>query len=91
MPLLPTVEDQLQQGLNRVLSQGEVDGLLDRAESALLLLGLGQLATDGASLLGSDVDGDILLASVELADVRLLGLTDHGVHASDRLADVLAK
>jgi hypothetical protein len=52
---------------------------------------LAQSPPDGASLLGSEVEREVLLAGVELAEgVALVGV-DHGQAAGDRFAEVVAE
>lgn len=45
---------------------------------------------DCASLLGSEVEREVLLLLVEYPQLRALVDVDDGEHASDRLADVVA-
>lgn len=58
-------------------------GLLSR-DGALVE---GQSSADGAGLLGAEVEGEVLLALVELAEVLAGLLVDDGENAGDRLAD----
>jgi hypothetical protein len=51
---------------------------------------LGQSPADGAGLLGAEVEGQVLLALVEDAELSALVGVDDGEDASDRLADVVA-
>lgn len=51
---------------------------------------LGHSPADGASLLGAEVEGQVLLALVEDAELSALVGVDDGEDASDRLADVVA-
>jgi hypothetical protein len=75
--------------LDGVLSLGEVDVLL------LLLLGderrlvLGESSADGAGLLGSEVEGKVLLALVEEPQLSALVGVDDGEDLGDALANVM--
>jgi hypothetical protein len=51
---------------------------------------LGEAPTDGAGLLGAEVEGEILLVLVRLPQRRLLLLRDHGERARDGGAHHLA-
>ena len=62
---------------------GDLLSLLGR-KSALVLR---QAAADGAGLLGAEVEGEVLLVLVELAEVLASLLVDDGENAGDRLAD----
>jgi hypothetical protein len=62
---------------------GDLLGLLGR-EGALVLR---QSSSDGAGLLHAEVEGEVLLALVELAEVLAGLLIDNGENAGDRLAD----
>ena len=55
------------------------------------LLVLGESATDRSGLAVSQVLWDVLLALIELPQVLLLGLVDHGENASNRLANHSAR
>lgn len=76
--------------LHRVLPRGEVRRLL------LLLLGhsagilLAQSATDGAGLLWSEVEGEILLLCVEDSELVALVGVDDGERTCDRFAQVVS-
>lgn len=76
--------------LDGVLALGEVGvalgGLLEDTGGILL----GQAATDGAGLLGAEVEGKVLLVLVEQAKLGALVGVDDGQDLSDRLADVVA-
>lgn len=69
-----------------------------REVSLLLLLLLGdacrilwrQTAADGASLLGTKIEWQVLLFLVEETELGALVGVDDGEHASDRFADVVA-
>jgi hypothetical protein len=52
---------------------------------------LGEAPTDGAGLLGAEVEGEILLVLVRLPQRRLLLLRDHGERARDGGAHHLAE
>lgn len=77
-------------GLDGILSLGEV------SLSLLLLLGdsagvlLAQLSADGASLLGSEIEREVLLLLVEQAQLVSLVGVDDGQDSSDRLAEVVS-
>lgn len=49
-----------------------------------------QASADGAGLLGSEVEGSVLLVLVEEAELLALSGVDDGQSAGDRLADVVA-
>jgi hypothetical protein len=75
-----------------------LDGELPLGEVRLALLGLlqnprgvlgGQAAADGASLLGPEVKGQVLLVLVEEAELSTLLRVDDGEDAGDRLADIV--
>jgi len=51
---------------------------------------LGHSPADGAGLLGAEVEGHVLLALVEDAELSALVGVDDGEDAGDRLADVMA-
>ena len=87
--LLPIIFCHLLLGLDSVFPRREVHLLL------LLFLGhsacilLAQSPPDGASLLGSEVEREVLLASIEFAEsVALVGV-DYGQAAGDRFAEVV--
>lgn len=61
-------------------------GLLQNPRGVLLR----QAAADGAGLLGPEVEGRVLLALVEQAELGALLGVDDGEDASDRLADIVA-
>lgn len=69
---------------------GEVDGLLLGLDGLGVLLLLGETATDGASLLVTEVEGHVLRLLVELAEVLALLLVDDSEDTGDRLADSVA-
>lgn len=76
--------------LNSKLPLGEVDALL-----ALLLcdkggLVLGEASADSAGLLGSEVEGEVLLALVEEAELGALVGLDDGQDTGNGLAEVVA-
>lgn len=64
--------------------------------SLLLLLGdpagvlLAQSSADGASLLGSEVEREVLLLLVEQAELVSLVGVDDGQDSSDRLAEIVS-
>lgn len=63
--------------LDSILPLGEVDRPLLRLLQSLLALVLGQTSSDGAGLLGSEVEGKVLLVLVEEAELRaLVGVDD---------------
>jgi hypothetical protein len=67
-----------------------VDGLLVGLKGdGRSLLG-GEAATDGTSLLVTEVEGEVLRLLVELAEVLALLLVDDGKNAGDRLANSVA-
>ena len=76
--------------LDGKLALGELDlallGLLEDSGGILL----GQTAADGAGLLGSEVEGHVLLVLVEQAKLSPLLGVDDGQDAGDRLAEVVA-
>lgn len=51
---------------------------------------LGESSADGASLLWSEVEGEVLLALVEEAELGALVGLDDGQDAGNRLAEVVA-
>lgn len=51
---------------------------------------LAQPPADGASLLGSEVEGSVLLALVEEAELLALGGVDDGEGTGDGFAEVVA-
>jgi len=65
---------------------GLLGGLLGK-EGGLVL---GHSPADGAGLLGAEVEGHVLLALVEDAELSALVGVDDGEDAGDRLADVMA-
>lgn len=76
-----------------------LDGVLALREVDLLLLRLVQLgvglsgrktSSDSASLLGAEIQRQVLLVLVEQAELGALLEVDDGEDASDRLADVVA-
>ena len=82
-----------------VFRQSYLDGEVPLREvSLLLLLLLGhasgilwrQTAADGTSLLGAEVEWQVLLLLVEEAELGALVGVDDGEDAGDRLADVVA-
>lgn len=68
----------------------EVALLLGLLLSDKVLLVLGHSPADGASLLGAEVERQVLLALVEDAELGALVGVDDGEDAGDRLADVVA-
>ena len=76
--------------LNGVVALGEVPQLLGGLLGDEVGLVLGQSPADGAGLLGAEVEGQVLLALVEDAELSALVGVDDGEDASDRLADVVA-
>ena len=76
--------------LDGVLSLGEVCVPLLLLLSDERSLVLGESSADGAGLLGAEVEGQVLLALVEDAELSALVGVDDGEDASDRLADVVA-
>ena len=68
-----------------------MDGLLLGLDGLGVLLLLGETATDGASLLVTEVEGNVLRLLVELAEVLALLLVDDGKDTGDRLADSVAE
>lgn len=60
--------------------------LLLLLEGLLACLSLGQTATDGASLLGTEIQGGVLLGLVEQTKLITLGLVDNSQDASNGLA-----
>lgn len=68
-----------------------MDGLLLGLDGLGVLLLLGETATDGASLLVTEVEGNVLRLLVELAEVLALLLVDDGQDTGDRLADSVAE
>lgn len=62
--------------------------LLLLGDDALLVLG--KSPSDGAGLLGAEVERQVLLALVEDAELRTLVDVDDGKNTGDRLADVVA-
>lgn len=67
-----------------------MDGLLLGLDGGGVLLLLGKTATDGASLLVTEVEGHVLRLLVELAEVLALLGVDNGQDTGDRLADSVA-
>ena len=51
---------------------------------------LGQSPADGTGALGAEVEGEVLLALVEVTQVLALLLVRHGQNAGNRLADAVA-
>ena len=68
----------------------EVSVLLGLLLGDKVLLVLGHSPADGASLLGAEVERQVLLALVEDAELSALVGVDDGEDAGDRLADVVA-
>lgn len=77
--------------LDGVLALGEVPELLGGLLGEEGGLVLGHSPADGTGLLGAEVEGHVLLALVEDAELSALVGVDDGEDASDRLADVVAK
>jgi hypothetical protein len=69
---------------------GEVGGSLLRLLEHLAGLSGRQASSDCASLLGAEVQRQVLLVLVEQAELRSLLEVDDGEDTSDRLADVVA-
>ena len=76
--------------LDGVLALGEVPELLGGLLGEEGRLVLGHSPADGTGLLGAEVEGHVLLALVEDAELSALVGVDDGEDASDRLADVVA-
>ena len=51
---------------------------------------LGQPPADGTGALGAEVEGEVLLALVEVTQVLALLLVRHSQNTGDRLADAVA-
>ena len=68
----------------------EVSVLLGLLLGDKVLLVLGHSPADGASLLGAEVERQVLLALVEDAELSALVGVDDGEDAGDRFADVVA-
>lgn len=69
---------------------GKVRESLLRALSHNLGVLGAEASADGTSLLGSEVEGSVLLVFVEEAELLALGCVDDGEGAGDGLADVVA-
>ena len=63
------------------------DDLSDSLERLGVSLGLVEPATHGTSFLPAEVDGGVLLVSVELAELSALGLVVDSKNAGDVLSD----
>ena len=63
------------------------DDLSDSLERLGVSLGLVEHATHGTSFLSAEIDGGVLLVSVELAELSALGLVEDSKNASDVLSD----
>jgi hypothetical protein len=75
--------------LDSVFAQGEVRvSLLCLLQYLGLILGW-ETAADGTGLLGSEVEGSILLVLVEEAELLALLKVDDGQDASNRLSQVV--
>jgi len=72
--------------LDSKLALREVSKLLLLLDGLLVGLNLGQTTTDGAGLLGTEIQGGVLLGLVEQTKLFTLGLVDDGQDASDGLA-----
>jgi hypothetical protein len=72
--------------LDSKLALREVSKLLLLSDSLLAGLVLGQTATDGAGLLGTEIQGSVLLALVEQTKLVTLGLVDDSQDTGDSLA-----
>ena len=76
--------------LNGVFSLREMClALLRLLQSLGLLLGR-QTTTDGTSLLGAQIQGQVLLVLIKKPELRSLLEVDNGEDAGDRLAQVVA-
>ena len=75
--------------LDGEVALGEVGLLLSLLLGDKVLLVLGHSPADGASLLGAEVERQVLLALVEDAELGALVGVDDGEDAGDRLADVV--
>lgn len=76
--------------LNSKLPLGEVSLPLRRLQQLLSALVFGQASPNGASLLWSEVEGLVLLALVEQAQLRSLVGVDDCEDSGDRLSDIVA-
>jgi hypothetical protein len=76
--------------LDSVLALREVGGTLLRLLQLLAGLSGRQPSPDGTSLLGTEVQGQILLVLVEQAELGALLQVDDGQDAGDGLAQVVA-
>jgi hypothetical protein len=76
--------------LDGVLPLGEVDLLLPLLLRLLVGLVLGHAAAHSTSVLGAEVEREVLLVLVEQAELGALVEVDDGENASDRLANVVA-
>lgn len=87
---IASIEFQDRSYLNGVLPLGEVDLLLDLLLGLLGGLVLGESATQGTGVLGSEVEREERLVLVEQAELGTLVEVDDGENAGDRLANVVA-
>lgn len=76
--------------LDGVLALGEVHVALLRLVELGAGLSGGQASSDSASLLGAEIQRQVLLVLVEQAELGALLEVDDGEDAGDRLADVVA-
>jgi hypothetical protein len=77
--------------LNGVLPLGEVNLLLPLLLGDQRSLVLGEPSANGAGLLGSEVEREVLLVLVEQTQLGALVGVDDGQDAGDRLAEVVAE
>jgi len=74
-------------GLDSELAEREVDILLALPEGLPCALVLGQPPSNGTGLLHAEIEGEVLLALVELPEVLALLLVGDSQDAGYRLAD----
>lgn len=76
--------------LDSELALGKVSlALLDLLEGLALLL-VAEAASDGTSLLGTEIEGEVLLVLVEETELLTLGSVDDGQNSGDRSSEIPA-